>query len=143
KGKIVGARGLANAESLLKTSPIPGCLLCGVDTFLNAATLNYYREQNRLLTGKNSNGFIPGEAAAVVLIERNYNTALKRLRCVGIGEGKEEAFLGSGKPLRADGLVQALRNAEKDSGRTIADTDYRITDVSGEHFFFKESTLLV
>src|SRR5262249_9170589 len=61
----------------------------------------------------------------------------------GLGFGSESAFLGSGKPLRAQGLCDAIRAALEDAGIALKDCDCRIADVSGEHYRFKEAALAI
>ena len=59
----------------------------------------------------------------------------------GIGFGREQATIDSGEPLRADGLVQAIKDCVADAECQLADFDLRITDNSGEHYYFKEASL--
>ncbi len=40
-------------------------------------------------------------------------------------------------------MVQALKAAFSEAGKTMADVDYRITDSNGEQYFFKEAALAV
>lgn len=140
-GRVAGGAAMNQARKLLYQDHLPYCLIVGVDSLLVAQSLAAYEEQNRLLTSNNSNGFIPGEAASAVLIGLPDIANPDELICYGIGLGKENAFLGSGEPLRADGLVQAVSSAFKDSGKTIRDVHYRITDISGEQYYFKEASL--
>ena len=139
-GRIGGAQGLAQARALIIAGR-PYCILAGVDTFLVTSTLNAYYEKKRLQTENNSNGFIPGEAGAAILLGPASDGSGRQLRCLGIGSGTEPAPVDSEKPLRADGLVQAFKAALADSGRTFEDLDYRIADVSGEQYGFKEAAL--
>jgi 3-oxoacyl-[acyl-carrier-protein] synthase-1 len=43
--------------------------------------------------------------------------------------------------LRADGLVQAIRMALDEAGYELGATDFRITDISGEQYSFKEASI--
>ena len=115
-------------------------IVAGVDTFLTGATLAAYDREDRLLRRDNSNGFIPGEAAGAVLLggmARGY----RRHRCLlrGLGFAREPAPLGSGKPLRAEGLVQAIRGALAEAEMALKDCDHRIADMNGEQYRFKEA----
>jgi 3-oxoacyl-[acyl-carrier-protein] synthase-1 len=49
--------------------------------------------------------------------------------------------LRSGEPLRAEGLTTAIKAALRDSGCELHDIDFRITDISGEQYFFREASL--
>jgi 3-oxoacyl-[acyl-carrier-protein] synthase-1 len=95
------------------------------------------------LTRANSNGFIPGEAAGAVLLGAWREGMTAPLMCKGLGFAREPAPLGSGKPLRADGLVQAIRAALDEAGIRLKDCDHRIADVSGEQYRFKEAALAI
>lgn len=117
------------------------CLIAGADTFLVAATLSSYEEKRRLRTSKNSDGFIPGEAGAAVLVGLGNRHVDSSLDCLGMGFGQESATIDAGEPLRADGLVAAIRSALSEAGRTMGEMDYRITDLSGEQYGFKEASL--
>ena len=61
----------------------------------------------------------------------------------GLGFGTENATQNSEKPLRADGLVEAVKSALADAGCAMSDVDYRITDISGSQYQFKEASLAV
>jgi 3-oxoacyl-[acyl-carrier-protein] synthase-1 len=143
RGRVAGALALAEARQLINEQRVPLCLIAGVDSFLVASTLAAYEEKHRLLTSQNSNGFIPGEAGAAILVGSSTQTAQPVLQCLGIGYGQEKATIDFEEPLRADGLVQAFRSAFADAGKTLADVDYRITDSNGEQYWFKEAALAI
>ena len=63
------------------------------------------------------------------------------LHVQGLGFGREQATVDSEEPLRADGLVQAIRAACEEAGLGVHDLDFRITDLNGEQYGFKEATL--
>ncbi len=54
---------------------------------------------------------------------------------------QEIATIDSEEPLRAEGLTGAIREAFQEAGLTIQQTHYRIADLNGEHYKFKEMTL--
>jgi 3-oxoacyl-[acyl-carrier-protein] synthase I len=143
RGRVAGALALAEARRFIYEERLPFCLIAGADSFLVAATLAEYETNDRLLTSKNSNGFIPGEAGTAVLIGPPGRTKEPELLCLGLGAGQEKATIDSEEPFRADGLVQAFHAAFADAARTFADVDYRITDSNGEQYWFKEAALAV
>ncbi len=143
RGRVAGALALADARRLIYEERVPLCLIAGVDSFLVAATLAGFEEKNRLLTSQNSNGFIPGEAGAAVLVGPPGQTKENEFLCLGIGTGEEKATVDSEEPLRGDGLVQAFKSAFAEAGGTLADVDFRITDSNGEQYWFKEAALAV
>jgi len=141
QGRVGGVSVVRQASALLYNEPISYCIVAGVDTFLTAGTLAAMEEKERILTGTNSDGFIPGEAGASVLLCQASQKSDEQIIINGLGFGKEEAHMDSGEPLCAEGLVQAINEASKTSGMTVADLDYRITDVNGEQYGFKEAAL--
>jgi 3-oxoacyl-[acyl-carrier-protein] synthase-1 len=143
RGRVGGVVAVKLAQELIYQERLSLCLIAGVDSFLIAATLDAYEEKERVLTSKNSDGFIPGEAGSAVLLGPAGKVSGPELLCLGIGFGKEEAPVDSDKPLRANGLVEAFQAALADCGRTMDDVDYRITDLSGEQYGFKEASLVV
>ncbi|MBI2899866.1 MAG: hypothetical protein HYY17_06760 [Planctomycetes bacterium] len=139
-GRVAGAQALRRAEQLVHESKHPRVVVAGVDTFLVGPTLAAYEKRERLMTSRNSDGFLPGEAAAAVALGPAESGALL---CVGIGFGTEKAFGGSGEPLRGDGLLEAARAALADAGTTFDAIDYRISDACGEQYGMKEAALVV
>lgn len=142
QGRIAGVVALDMARTIVGRDNIKFCVIAGVDTFLVASTLSTLEEQERILTNNNSDGFIPGEAGAAVLVGAgNERSGEDRMVCAGIGFGREKATVMSGEPLRADGLVEAIKAALSAAGMTLGDIDYRICDVNGERYGFKEASL--
>lgn len=141
EGRVGGVLAFERARHLLVEKNSAQCLIVGVDSYLVGPTIAAYEARFRLLTSQNSDGFVPGEGAAAVLLKRAGSDA--HLACHGTGLGTEHATPESGESLRADGLVEAIGHALAATGCTIADTDYRISDVSGEQYLFKESSLAV
>lgn len=138
-GRVGGVQGIEEASRLIADGA-EMCVVAAVDSFHSSATLTAYHQINRLKTDDDPDGFIPGEAASAILL-RGPTKESGALRCLGIGHGIEPAPLGSEEPLRAEGLFQAIRSAFKDGGCSYRDVDYRITDVTGEHYSFKEAAL--
>jgi len=138
-GRVGVAVALAQARSLLAG----GCarvLIAASDSLLSWPTLSHYEREDRLLTARNSNGFMPGEGAGALLVGAGGGKA-GELVCTGIGFGREAAHLDSGEPLRAEGLSIAIKAALADAGCAMHDMDFRITDLSGEQYYFKEAAL--
>jgi len=140
-GRVGAAVALGLARELIHGQGSRYCVIAGVDSYLLAGTLAAYEARDRLLTAQNSNGFIPGEAAAAVLVTAPKADPAGELVCLGVGLGREAATVESDLPLRAEGMVLAVRNAAAESGLTVADTDYRLTDLNCEQYGFREAVL--
>ncbi|NHZ38462.1 hypothetical protein [Massilia rubra] len=149
----LGRAGLSNAlkqaTALLELQDCEQVLLVGADTFLNATTINAYLQAGRLQVRGNSDGFIPGEAAAAVLLQRvvddkqpNSADALQRnqLQIIGFGTGDEPGRVDGTVPSKSQGLTQAIRSAVKMSQLDFNALDFRITDQNGESFFAREAS---
>jgi 3-oxoacyl-[acyl-carrier-protein] synthase I len=140
-GRASMAVALAAADKLLLQKKCTLVLIAAADSLLTWTTLSVYEKADRLLTEKNSNGFMPGEAGGAVLL--GLPRSKSELRCTGIGFAFEKSNLESGEPLRADGMATAIKQALTDADHQMHDMDYRITDISGEQYYFKEAALAV
>jgi 3-oxoacyl-[acyl-carrier-protein] synthase-1 len=138
-GRVAFAVAFQHARRLLEEDGAGAVLVAGADSMLCWPTLSAYAAAGRLLSAQNSNGFMPGEGAGAMLLVKP--DGHPRLACTGLGFAMESAHFDSGEPLRADGLAQAIRAATADAGLQVHDLDYRITDLSGEQYYFKEATL--
>ena len=141
EGKVGGATALTLARQWLQRRGGDYCLIAGVDSYLVAGTLAAYEDHNRLLTSQSHDGFIPGEAGAAILVGLPGKARGASIHCLGIGQGQEQATVLSEQPLKADGLVNAMKNALADAGCDMGNLDFRITDLSGEQYGFKEASL--
>lgn len=140
-GHTAAVVGLKHARDMIDKGEASQVLIAGVDSLLSASALRQYQEDERLLTSQNSNGFIPGEGSCCLLVGRHSGGTKGEMLIHGLGFGVEEAKLGSGLPLRADGLKDAINASLTDTGCQMHDLDYRITDMTGEHYYFKEASL--
>ncbi len=119
-------------------------IILGLDSYLTAQSVAHYLGQNRLLAPGNANGFIPGEAAAAVLCTATSGP----LRLTGLGLAREVAHIynaagddGLDLPLRGDGMTRAYQIAMTEAQVDLAHVEYRISDLIGEQYFFKQATL--
>jgi 3-oxoacyl-[acyl-carrier-protein] synthase I len=138
-GRVGAAVALAQARLLLYRDGIEQVLIASADSLVTGATLSHYLANDRLLTPRISNGFMPGEAATALLVGKPRKRG--ELVCNGIGFGIEHAHVLSDKPLRGEGLATAHRAALEEAGRDFSDMGFRITDLSGEQYYFKEADL--
>jgi 3-oxoacyl-[acyl-carrier-protein] synthase-1 len=143
RGHVAVAVALKHARQLLQEANIKHVLIAATDSLLVAPTLAHYEAHERLLTSQNSNGFIPGEAGAALVIEPVNTRPEGQLICRGLGFGIEKAHIDSEEPLRADGLTSAIKESLNDAGCEMGDLDFRITDLSGDQYYFKEASLVL
>jgi 3-oxoacyl-[acyl-carrier-protein] synthase I len=140
-GRAAVAVALMQARNLIKQQRVARVLIVAADSLLKWETLSHYERNDRLLTKRNSNGFMPGEGAGALLVTEPTGSA--ELLCVGLGFGMEAAHIDSSEPLRADGLTSAIKAALADGGCEMHEMEYRIADISGEHYYFLEASLAV
>jgi len=138
-GRVGGFLGLHRARTLLYEGKADAVVVAGVDSYVNWPALSHFENRYRLLTSKSSDGFLPGEAAAAVMVTRPATGTA--LRCDGLGFAQESATIDANFPLRADGLVEAIRAAARDADCRPEDFELRITGLSGEQYYFKEAAL--
>lgn len=143
-GHTAGFEALAVARELLRDPHIPACVVSGVDSYINAGSLLWLDQHWRLKTEENSDGVIPGEAAAVVLLKRQPLTnTIGAVKVRGLGFGSESASVLSEDPLMGEGLTQATRAALSEARMQMHDIDFRLSDVTGESYGFREQALVV
>jgi 3-oxoacyl-[acyl-carrier-protein] synthase-1 len=140
QGRVSVALALRHARSLIYEHRLPCVLIAATDSLINWPALNYYEREDRLLTPHNSNGFMPGEGAGALLVGAPQGNQA-HLLCTGLGFGFEDAHIQTEKPLRAEGLSLAIKAALAEAECEMHDMDYRITDLSGEQYYFKEAAL--
>ena len=138
-GRIAASIAMRHARLLLADSRVRCAVIAATDSLLTAATLGTYDSERRLLTRTNSNGFIPGEGAGALLIGPAGSSP--ELVCTGLGFGTEPAHVSSEEPLRGDGLSRAIKDALTEAGCALQDLSFRVTDISGEQYYFKEAAL--
>lgn len=144
RGHTAGFRALAEARALLQKRAVPACLVCGVDSYVNAHSLAWLEQHWRLKTPENADGVIPGEAAAAVMLqagEAQGKSPGEGVRVTGLGFAQEPVDVFSEEPLLAVGLAEAARAALAEAGQEIHEIDIRLSDVTGELYGFKEQSL--
>jgi 3-oxoacyl-[acyl-carrier-protein] synthase-1 len=125
---------------MLAAGEVPFVMIAGIDSYLTTLSIAHYATGRRLLSAVNPTGFIPGEAAAAALCAP---TGDGRLRLLGLGLAREPAFIynPADLPLRGDGMTVAYRTALDETGIALDRIDYRISDVTGEQYWFKQTAL--
>lgn len=139
-GRGAFGRGLSLAHEILSSGPAKKVLVAGLDSYLNTSDITNYLECDRLLTADNSDGFIPGEAAAAIVLEiASDSKKCGGLHIVGWGQANEDGRPDGSRPSRAKGLSAAMRRALERVGLSLSDLAFRISDQNGESFFAKDA----
>jgi 3-oxoacyl-[acyl-carrier-protein] synthase-1 len=116
-------------------------IIAGVDSYLTPEAIGFYLANRRLLATNNPNGFIPGEAAAAVLCTRAGHGSGLRLHGLGLARENASIYNEADEPLRGDGLTTAYRHALKEAGIEMNQLGFRISDLIGEQYWFKQTAL--
>jgi 3-oxoacyl-[acyl-carrier-protein] synthase-1 len=113
-------------------------IVARTDSLLNGATDGVYRGP----VADDSDG-TSRRAAAAVLLSQWSEEISSPLMVRGLGFASEPAPRESGKPLRADGLTQAIRAALDEAEMALVECNHRIGDMNGEQYRFKEAALAI
>ena len=136
------AQALVVADRLIREGRADRVVVAGVDSFLQRATIEALNNERRLMTPANSNGFFPGEAGCAILIGAAGSSREVAPTIAGFGMARESATIQGNDPLRAAGMTQAVRQALDSAGVALKDVAFRLTDLSGEHYKFKEAAFV-
>lgn len=116
-------------------------LVAAADSYLSLDTLRELDGHKRLLSDGVSDGFIPGEGCACLLLERKRpeSTDPESVVCMGTAVESEPAGIGSDSANLGEGLTrvfdQVLSLSELSEGTTI---DTIFAGLNGESFFARE-----
>jgi 3-oxoacyl-[acyl-carrier-protein] synthase I len=141
-GHAAGAVALSEAATHVAQGGVPRAIVCGVDSLVEAATLAYYASKRRLKTDDRVDGFVPGEAAACVLVERASQARARGVSALAAIEaasiGTEPTTIWSDDPSDATGLSDAIRGTLDQLPTRGADTRVIVCDLNGETYRAKE-----
>ena len=140
-GPCAAYEAIEAARHLLAQRQTTAVMVAAADSLISGRVLLDWSRQRRLLTRDNSDGLIPGEAAAALVLTQRAPTPLGYV--LAIGFGLESGLLSNDEPLRSQGIVQAARAALADCGLDMHDIDLRLSDAAGESYSFREQALAV
>ncbi|WP_341645992.1 hypothetical protein [Thauera sp. SDU_THAU2] len=141
-GKAGIADALLGASKMFAGEAAPEyVIIVGVDSFLDAASIEHLLTQGRIRCSTNPDGFIPGEAAAAIALTTR-QAGEHALWIEGVGTAHEPASpFDEATPLRATGLTRALRNALQSANWNADDLLFHASAIGGEQWYFKEAAL--
>ena len=139
-GNTSGARAFELARRVLERGA-PRVVVACVDSFLNAPALAQLQAAERLKTEDDPDGVIPGEAAGALVLGAALDGARSRARLAvaGAGFARESAAADRARPNTGVGLAAAIRACLSDARAGTRNTDFRLSDVSGERRAFVET----
>ena len=141
-GNAAGLIALRTARELLARRDVDACLIGGVDSLLSLRTIRWLEDHARLKTETNSDGLIPGEAAAFIVVQRSDssipNATPVLARVIGLGAYAEHNSVLCPNPCRGEGLARALRTALAEAGMEGTSVRSVLCDLNGEAYRARE-----
>lgn len=142
EGHAAAARAFQQGLADLKRGAVERAIVCGVDSLIEPATLRFFLEKRRLKTGDRIDGFVPGEAAACLLLERAEPAVARGARTLAIveaaGTAAEPVTVWADEPSAATGLSDAAQAALEQLADRGRDTRLVICDMNGETYRSRE-----
>ncbi len=112
-GRAAALLALADGLAMIEKGEVASVVVGGVDSYLDFSYLTALDTEGRLKSGAISDGFVPGEGAAFVLIAAEGTAQRQGRRAMavikGVGKGREPGHRYSQEPHRGEGLASALR----------------------------------
>jgi 3-oxoacyl-[acyl-carrier-protein] synthase-1 len=141
EGRAGGLAALAAAAEIIKQTPDALVLVGGVDSYRDAIILERLDKQGRIHTSRNADGFIPGEAAAFLLVgglPASKTAGKAPLAALTMpATGMETGHLYSKEPYLGEGLASTVRQLLEKHGGMEPIRDVYGT-MNSEHYWTRE-----
>nr|WP_255216145.1 beta-ketoacyl synthase N-terminal-like domain-containing protein [Pseudenhygromyxa sp. WMMC2535] len=141
-GHAAGLHAMALAITQLESGTCEWCIVGGVDSYLDADTLDWLAEHRQLQTFTTRSAFFPGEGAAfLVLTTLEVLRARKlssRAHIVGVGTAQESALIKTEDICLGQGLQAAIAHACADPRYRGVPIDDVYCDINGERYRSEE-----
>lgn len=136
---------ITKTTPLLLSGELDHCIVGGVDTHLIPEHLTLLDQHWRLKSGRNTDGFIPGEAAVMLMLETEAHAKARGATVLAVlgevGVGQETNIFASDKVSSGQGLTSALNAAlAEQTGHTI---QHAYCDFDGESYYAFELGLVM
>lgn len=127
---------MREAVALLVSSQISFCIVGGVDSYLTEERLKFMDESRRIKSSRNVDGFVPGEAASMVLLETATHAKQRgvsiRATILKVSLGEEAVTIRSDKSSSGAGLASALRELHPSGSEDKM--RWMLCDLNGESY---------
>ncbi len=132
---------LEDAVQTLQRDHRKMCIVAGVDSYFDPDTLEWLDKAGRLKSSRNKYGFVPGEAAAAILIESRAIADQRAANVLavlqGLGTGIEKNSIISDDQSSGKGLAQAIKTLIDSSAEPIQ-IEWVACDLNGEVYRARE-----
>jgi 3-oxoacyl-[acyl-carrier-protein] synthase-1 len=138
---------LGNAMTALENQEAQWIIIGGVDSLVEPDTLKFLHTKNRLKTDDNSDGLVPGEGAAFLLLETLDMAIARQAQPMALIEApsiaQEENLVWSDSPSIGEGLSQAISATFERLHDKGTQTAIVLGDINGESYYGKEFGTIV
>jgi 3-oxoacyl-[acyl-carrier-protein] synthase-1 len=130
---------LQKGMNLLKQGSCTHCVIGGVDSWLDQQTLSWLDNLRRVKSDSNVDGFVPGEAAAFVVIEQQANAMQQSMKeayaqCGEVIVAEEQHTIGAETVCTAEALSNCLKSVVDDLMKKGKEPDAVLCDLNGESY---------
>ena len=139
QGKDALPEALAVAEQMLAARQVLGCYLLGTDSLIAPTRLRRLVRAGLVVDGVNSDGFVPGEGAAALLLVPRRDRATMAV-IAGLGRARD-ADLANGEAATGRAIGEAIDRALADAYVKPAQISAVVHDLSGQYALFEELAL--
>lgn len=137
RGRAGGLLAIALAAELVRAGQARFVVAGGIDTYRDLYVLGTLDMEGRVKSSTNLDGFIPGEAAAFLLLGRA-DAGAAPLACLSpVAQAMENGHLYSEQPYRGDGLAMAIQQLVK-AGVAAGPIKEVYSPMNGENHWAKE-----
>ncbi len=142
----VGVFSLINeAIDLLQSGQLNQCIVGGVDSYLLESRMKHFDQLWRVKSTRNVDGFIPGEASIMLMLETKEHAASRGADVLakvgGVGFGVEPNNFNSERASSGQGLTQAIK-AALESSSANEEINTIACDLNGESYYSQELGLI-
>lgn len=141
RGRAGGVGVIGRAVDAIRAGAMPFALAGGIDSYRDLYVLSTLDRDLRVKSNRTMDGFIPGEAAAFVLLTTREKATSARLPILaaltGAGLAMEPGHLYSNEPYRGDGLANAV-GALLARGAPPGPVQEVFSSMNGENHWAKE-----
>jgi len=128
---------ISEAIDLLESGSSEFCIVGGVDSYLLNNRLAFLDSTWRIRSDRNVDGFIPGEASIMLMLETESHAKARGAKILAkitsIAEGLEPDVISSEKTSSGSGLTQAIRGILDNSSNTSFESVY--CSLNGESYY--------
>ncbi len=143
EGRAAGAHAIKMASDWLINGDASVVIVGGVDSQYDGLALARLASDRRLIGPETVEGFIPGEAAAFLVLAAAGATASPTATLEALGIGSEPAPLHSEEATSAVGLTQALSDAVGPLRAARRRTNAWLTDLTHEPYKIREFQIVI